>query len=96
MWDKNQTWLIIITIIIILHTRKAIVTHAMISDTIFKSRLLKTICVPVIPNRIGSKTIQKISNAVATGFYINSHKDNIALHFITLFSDDLYQSITDK
>lgn len=57
----------------------------MISDTIFKSRLLNTICVPVIPNRIGSKTIQKISNAVATGFYRKAYKDIIALHFITFF-----------
>lgn len=54
--------------ITVLRTIKAIVTHATIIDTTLSSRLLNTICVPVIPNRTGSKIIQNISKAVATGF----------------------------
>jgi hypothetical protein len=36
--------------------------------TVQRSNSLILICVPVSPNRIGSKIIQNISNAVATGF----------------------------
>lgn len=54
--------------ITVLRTIKAIVTHATIIETTLSSRLLNTICVPVIPNKTGSKTIQNISKAVAAGF----------------------------
>ena len=43
--------------------------HAMPMPTVSRSNSLNFICVPVSPNRIGSKIIQNISNAVATGFW---------------------------
>jgi len=65
------------------HTTKAMVTHATVIVTTLSSSSLKTICVPVNPNSIGSQTIQNISKAVATGFYKN-RSAIFMLNFVTI------------
>ena len=46
-----------------------VIRHAMPMPTVSRSNSLNLIWAPVSPNRIGSKIIQNISNAVATGFW---------------------------